>query len=114
MFSIYFLEFDLLDVCCVSRTESRPLLLLVGIVVELGCKGDRRATGGQFSSASLECLSDRLAERFAVEVECAGKGFEIIEVLHSAVGDTELDHDLKFFGDNGFFGIGEKVRIGSR
>ena len=38
----YFLEFGLLDVCCVSGAKSLPLLLFVGIVVELGCKGDWR------------------------------------------------------------------------
>jgi hypothetical protein len=44
----------------------------------------------------------------------AGKGFEIIEVLHAAVGDAKLDHGLEFFRDNGLSGIREKARTGSR
>lgn len=46
--------------------------------------------------------------------ESARKGFEIIQVFHAAVSDSELDHGLEFFRDNGFFGIGEKTAIGCR
>jgi hypothetical protein len=62
--------------------------------------------------SGTECFADRIAKHFAVESESLRKSFKIIEVLHSAVGDPELDGGLEFLCDNRFFGKGEKARIG--
>jgi hypothetical protein len=91
----------------------RPTLLFVVVVVELWCKGERHAADGQLRSASVEGCSDRLAQYFAFEREGAGQRFEIIEVLHAAIGDAQLDHGLELFRDDGLFWIRQKAGSGA-
>jgi len=53
------------------------------------------------SCAALESCADGAAEQIAIGREAAREHGDIVEVLHAAVGHSELHHGLELLGDDG-------------
>ena len=59
---------------------------------------------------SLESVVEGIPKTLAVGGKGAAQDFHVVEVFHSAVGNSQFDHRFQFFGDNRLPRISEQTR----
>ena len=83
--------------------EILPLNIFDPVLSERSVKN--RSVQGDGRVSVLECFLNRLGKYLPLEIECAGQYPDIVEILHSAIQDTEFHHGLKFLGDRALYGV---------
>lgn len=69
-----------------------------------------RTIGGPGRLPPFERAFDSFHQERSPKLKSLRDQPEVVKILEAAVGDTECDHRLEFFGDDGFDRVGTKMR----
>ena len=96
------LEFGSRYVWTIFRAKSVPLFDPAPIFVELWGEGERHAVFRQIGSAMFKGDANGFGEDFPVKFKGGRQAVQIVEILHTTIGNAQFHDRFELLRDNGF------------